>query len=211
MACSYTVAVGDSAPNGVAIAANTLTGGTITATGSTTLTADLDHVAVAIDANHKVDGIRPTLVTTGADAPTTSTDGTQVILTFSEDLSAFDINQINLGVGSFTAYQQGATVSRSGRTVTITLLSTLTIAAGKAVTVTLAASAAKDAAGNSSLSVTGTIAVINAVPAPTVSGVALTLHPRLRQHLRHRRQCHGDGDLQRGGGHHRRRAAGAGL
>ena len=42
MACSYTVAVGDSAPNGVAIAANKLTGGTITATGSTTITADLD-------------------------------------------------------------------------------------------------------------------------------------------------------------------------
>ena len=85
MACSYTVAVGDSAPNGIAIAANTLTGGTIYATGSTTANADLDHAAVAIDAGHKVDGIRPTLVTTGTEAPTTSTDGTQVILTFSED------------------------------------------------------------------------------------------------------------------------------
>ena len=83
MACSYTVLVGDEAPNGVAIEANTLTGCTITATGITTLTADLDHSAVLIDAGHKVDGIRPTLVTTGADAPTTSTDGTQVILTFS--------------------------------------------------------------------------------------------------------------------------------
>ena len=47
MACSYTVLVGDSAPNGVAIAANKLTGGTITATGSTTITADLTHTAVA--------------------------------------------------------------------------------------------------------------------------------------------------------------------
>ena len=75
MACSYTVGVGDSAPNGVAIAANKLTGGTITATGSSTINADLDHTAVAIDAGHKVDGIRPTLVTTGTDAPTTSTDG----------------------------------------------------------------------------------------------------------------------------------------
>ena len=70
MACEYTVVVGDSAPNGVAIAANKLTGGTIMATGSTTITADLDHVAVAIDAGHKVDGIRPTLVTTGNEAPT---------------------------------------------------------------------------------------------------------------------------------------------
>ena len=75
MACSYTVLAGDSAPNGVAIAANKLTGGTIYTTGSTTITADLTHTAVMIDAGHKVDGIRPTLVTTGSDAPTTSTDG----------------------------------------------------------------------------------------------------------------------------------------
>ena len=85
MTCSYDVAVNDSAPSGIAIAANKLTGGTIVAAGTTTA-ADLDHVAVAIDADHKVDGIRPTLVTTGTDAPTTSTDGTKVILTFSESL-----------------------------------------------------------------------------------------------------------------------------
>ena len=36
-----------------------------------------------IDAGHKVDGIRPTLVTTGSDAPTTSTDGETVLLVFS--------------------------------------------------------------------------------------------------------------------------------
>ena len=86
MACSYTVGRATRLPNGIAIAANKLTGGTITATGSTTNTAVLAHAAVAIDAAHKVDGIRPTLVTTGANAPTTSTDGTQVILTFSEDI-----------------------------------------------------------------------------------------------------------------------------
>ena len=47
--CYYTVAENDSAPNGIAIAANklTLNGGTITATGSTTINADLDHGAVA--------------------------------------------------------------------------------------------------------------------------------------------------------------------
>ena len=57
----------DSAPDGIAIAANklTLNGGTITATGSTTINANLDHAAVAIDAGQKVDGILPTLVTTG--------------------------------------------------------------------------------------------------------------------------------------------------
>ena len=64
MVCRYEVVEGDSAPNGVAIAANKLSGGTIYATGSTTNAADLDHSAVAIDAARKVDGIRPTLVTT---------------------------------------------------------------------------------------------------------------------------------------------------
>ena len=70
MGCYYEVVAGDVAAGGVAIAANklTLNGGTITATGSTTITADLDHGAVAIAANHKVDGIRPTLVTTGSEA-----------------------------------------------------------------------------------------------------------------------------------------------
>ena len=92
MECRYTIGGTDSAPDGIAIAANklTLNGGTITATGSTTINASLDHAAVAIDAGQKVDGIRPTLVTTGADAPRTSTDGTKVILTFSETLSQVD-------------------------------------------------------------------------------------------------------------------------
>ena len=56
MLCSYTVVMGDSAPNGIAIAANklTLNGGTITATGSTTNNAVLAHAAVAIDAAHAV-------------------------------------------------------------------------------------------------------------------------------------------------------------
>ena len=180
MGCYYEVVAGDSAPNGVAIAADklTLNGGTITATGSTTITADLDHAAVAIDAGHKVDGIRPTLVTTGSDAPTTSADGTQVILTFSEDISAVSLSGIDLNVNSNSNYEQGATVSRSGRTVTLTLI--LTIQAGWPVTVELSADAVDDAAGNGNL-VLGATTVTNAVGTmavtPTVTGVALTSAP----------------------------------
>ena len=183
MACSYTVLVGDTAPNGVAIAADklTLNGGTITATGSTTIDADLDHDAVAIDAGHKVDGIRPTLVTTGTDAPRTSTDGTQVILTFSEDISAVTLGSISLEANATSGYEQGATVSRSGRTVTLTLLSpSLTIAAGWTVTVELSADAVDDAAGNGNLALAATT-VTNAVgstTAPTVTGIALTSSPQ---------------------------------
>ena len=159
------------------IAANKLTGGTIYATGSTTISADLDHVAVAIDAGHKVDGIRPTLVTTGTDAPKTSTDGMQVILTFSEDIGAVSLSDIDVAANSTSGYEQGATVSRSGRTVTLTLI--LTIQAGWPVTVELSADAVDDAAGNGILALAATT-VTNAVgstTAPTVSGVALTSAP----------------------------------
>ena len=180
MACEYEVVAGDSAPNGVAIAANTLTGGTIYATGSTAITADRDHSAVTSDTGHKVDGIRPTLVTTSPDAPTTSTDGTQVILTFSEDISAVSLSDIDVTANSTSGYEQGATVSRSGTTVTLTLLSpSLVIQAGWTVTVALSADAVDDAAGNGNLALAATT-VTNAVgstTAPTVSGVALTSAP----------------------------------
>ena len=101
MVCAYTVVENDSAPNGIAIAANklTLNGGTITATGSTTLDAVLTHAALAINAGHKVDGVRPTLVTTGNDAPQTSVDGTQVILTYSEDIGSVNVNLMSMNAG----------------------------------------------------------------------------------------------------------------
>ena len=120
MGCYYEVVAGDVAAGGVAIAANNLTlnGGTITATGSTTLDADLDHGAVTIAANHKVDGIRPTLVTTGNEAPTTSTDGTQVILTFSETIGSADRTKITIGIGGGQrrANERGESGWHQGRT-----------------------------------------------------------------------------------------------
>ncbi len=178
MACSYTVAVGAEAPNGIAIGANKLTGDSIYATGHPAVGADLDHGAVMIDAGHKVDGIRPTLVTTGDDAPRTSTDGTQVILTFSEDISAFNLSAFNMKVNGFVGWTSGATVSRSGRTVTLTLLSHLTLLSSQTVTVdNFASDVVKDAAGNGNLRVTGSVTVFNAVGVPTVSGVALTSAP----------------------------------
>ncbi len=178
MVCSYRVAVGDVAAGGVAIAANklTLNGGTITATGSTTVNADLDHGAVLIDANHKVDGIRPTLVTTGSDAPTTSTDGTQVILTFSENLGSVDRTKITIGIGG-----GNVAVTSAARVVGTEVeldLSTI-IDATVMLTVALAADAVEDGASNGNLAVAAT-AVINAIgstTAPTVTGIALTSTP----------------------------------
>ena len=64
--------------------------------------------ACTIAAGHKVDGIRPTLVTTGSDAPTTSTDGTKVILTFSEDIGSVDRTKITIGIGGGATSRQRA-------------------------------------------------------------------------------------------------------
>ena len=114
LVCSYTVAENDSAPDGIAIEADklTLNGGTIKQSGSTTVDAVLTHGAVVIDSGHKVDGVRPTLVTTGDDAPKTSEDGTQVILTFSEDIGSVNVGSLDLRVGTTgSAHQQGATVT----------------------------------------------------------------------------------------------------
>ena len=176
MACSYTVGVGDTAPNGVGIAANTLTGGTIYATGSTAITANLDHTAVAIDSNHTVDGIRPTLVTTSPDAPTTSTDGETVVLVFSEAISTVSHSDITIQANSVTAATSAA--SKTGTKVELTLTTALTDSTAT-ITVALAADAVEDNAENGNLALAATT-VTNAVgstAAPTVSGVALTSAP----------------------------------
>ena len=176
MACSYTVGVGDSAPNGVAIAANKLTGGTITATGSTTINADLDHTAVAIDADHKVDGIRPTLVTSGSDAPTTSTDGETVLLVFSEAIGFVTRSLITIQANSVNLSTTMASVA--GTKVELTLTTALTDTTAT-LTVALSADAVEDNAENGNLAVAAT-AVTNAYvltppgqpAAPSVSSVA---------------------------------------
>ena len=161
MVCSYTVAVGDVAAGGIAIGANKLTGGTIYATGSTTTSANLTHSVVAIDTGHKVDGIRPTLVTTGSDAPTTSTDGTKVILTFSEDIGGVSRDDITIQANSVTAATAGALTT--GTRVELTLTTALTATATN-LTVALAADAVFDAAANGILAVAAT-AVTNAITA----------------------------------------------
>ena len=176
MVCSYEVVENDSAPNGIAIAANklTLNGGTIYATGSTTITADLAHVAVAIDAAHKVDGIRPTLVTTGAEAPTTSADGTKVILTFSETIGSVDRTRITIMAGTTTLTTTAA--SATGTKVEVVLTTALT-ATTTNLTVALSADAVEDGSSNGNLAVSATAvtnAVVAVVTTPTVAAVDLT-------------------------------------
>ena len=181
LVCSYTVAENDSAPNGIAIKANklTLNGGTIKRVGSTTVNANLTHGAVAIDSGHKVDGIRPTLVTTGNDAPKTSEDGTKVILTYNEDIGSVRVGVTNLTAAS-RQISAGATATFTGRTVTITLLPVFTIQHGQTVTLDVLSGggAVEDTAGNRDASITGQ-AVTNNVPAPpaAITGVVITSNP----------------------------------
>ena len=160
MVCSYTVERGDSAPDGIAIAANKLTGDMIYATGST-ITADLTHVAVDIDAGHKVDGIPPTLITTAPDEPTTSPDGTEVILTFSEDIRRVNRNLITIEADGATLSTTAA--DRTGNKAEITLATALTAAATN-ITVTLRSNAVSDDFGNGIRAVAAS--VINAVTPP---------------------------------------------
>ncbi len=175
MVCSYTVLVNDSAPDGVEIAADKLSGGTITATGAATA-AGLNHSAVAIDADHKVDGIRPTLVTTGSDAPKTSADGRKVLLKFSERLHSAFRPDFTVSVAGTDATVENASLFVGGE-VEITLDSGDAVAPGETVTIALAAGAVEDPAGNGNLALAAT-AVTNVV-APTVTGVALTSNPGL--------------------------------
>ena len=175
---SYEVAEGDKAPGGISIEANklTLNGGTITKSGDSTVDAVLTHSAVGIDSSHKVDGVRPTLV--GA---VTSTDGTKVILTFSEDLNAavptntpFTVKVGNVSVSL------GGTPAVSNLEVTLTLAAAVTT--DQAVTVSYAdptsgndATAVQDTAGNDAESFSYW-AVTNAAT-PRVTSVSITSNP----------------------------------
>ena len=166
--CSYEVVANDTAPDGVGIKANTLTlnGGTIYATGSTTNAATLAHSELVLQSGHLVDGIRPTLVTTGDDSPRTSGDGTKVILTFNEDIGVdrslifIEGNSVDLPTSSHTI---------SGRTVEVTLTTALTDTT-TSLTVALHVGAVFDDAGNfnAALAATTVLNQLNAAPsAPT--------------------------------------------
>ena len=179
----YTVAENDADADGIEIAANELelNGGQIRKKGSTTVNASITHDAVAAQPDHRVDGVRPALITSGDDVPKTSVDGATIALTYSETLSA-----ITAPPNWFTVEVDGtartvSSVSASGKVVTLTLASAVT--GGQAVTVSYLdplgrhhnhANAVQDVAGNDADS-PGTQTVTNNVPVPlSVSSVVLS-------------------------------------
>ena len=120
---AYTVAQGDESSVGVAVLANTLAlnGGTIESASVAGERANLAHVKLDHDPNHKVDTTPPTL-------SAATVDGARLTLTFSETLGA----AASLANGVFTVQKtpQGGTEQNvslsgspaiSGATVTLTL------------------------------------------------------------------------------------------
>ena len=141
--------------------------------------------AIATLSSDTVDGIRPTLVTTAPDAPATSADGTQIVLTFDEELSA-----TTAGTGDFEV-----TVSAMERSVTAvevdaddnTLVKlTLGSAVGMMDTITVSytdpsadndSNAVQDSVGNDLLSFAGQSVSNNAPAGVTISSVVLSSDP----------------------------------
>ena len=182
MVCSYTVVLNDTAPLGVGVKANSLTlnSGTIMVTGTTT-NVGLAQAAVGLQSGHKVDAIRPTLVTTGTDAPKTSTDGSKIILTFNENISSLVHTKTTVKVGVTTVTTTGGRVNE--RKAELDLTSPL-LATSTALTVELAADAVEDIPGNGNIaiaatSVTNNVAAVPTAPAGLQAGPAPDQKPQV--------------------------------
>ena len=160
VACTYEVAAGEAAPGGVGIKEDSLAlnTGTIYATGSTTNAAALAHSALALQTGHIVDGKRPTLVTSGPSAPTSSHDGADVILTFSENISFFDGTKITIKEDATTTLPTMAG-SVEDNVMTLTL-STALLSTSGAITVELAADAVEDVPGNGNSQTSSSVVVM---------------------------------------------------
>ena len=132
---SYTVVEGDLDADGVAVEKGLidLNGGTILV-GTTA--AGLIHGAVPASTDHKVDGVRPIFV-----SAETNEAGTRFFLTFSEPISAVNVNAVALSTGtSLTVIEiDGAVVELDPAT---------NFAHGRTLTIHLAFDAVRDLAGN---------------------------------------------------------------
>ena len=194
---AYEVADGESDTGGVGVQADSLSGGTIEDTADNS--AELDHDGLSADTNHKVDGVKPGLASTGGAV----VNGTTLTLTYDEPLD-----------GSSRPAAGDFTVSGGDQTRTVTRVSM----SGSAVMLTLNAGAEHEETGievsytpgtNKIRDVAGNEAdalsrepVTNETPdttAPEVSSLADHLEFGFGRHLRDRGRDRGDGDLQRDG------------
>ena len=175
----YTVAAGESDTDGVGIEADSLSGGTIRDRAGHN--AVLDHQAVAANASHKVDGVKPALAATGG----ALVDGTTLTLTYDESLD-----------GSSTPATGDFTVSGGDRARAVTGVRvngsavelTLDVGAehgeaGIQVSYTPGANPIQDVPGNDAEALSRE-PVTNDTPdttSPTVSSLAITSSPGSNQ------------------------------
>ena len=124
------------------------------------------HPGLSIDPNHKIDGVRPTLVTTGSNAPKTSNDGSIIVLTFSEDIGTADRTKITVKSGTTTK----AITSTSWTLSSVSLLlTTALLSTDTNVTVEFAADAVTDVPGNGIAAVSATTVSLVDNTAPTLT------------------------------------------
>ena len=115
--------------------------------------------AIAASANHKVDGVKPTLSSANA-----SGDLTKVVLTFSEAIGTVDNTKITVKKGGTDQTTTGAAIDSANSTKVEITLTTALLSTDTNITVELAADAVTDVPGNG----------IDAVSATTVSLVDTT-------------------------------------
>ena len=178
LVCEYTIAEGDEDTDGIAIGTNkfTLNGAVITLGGDAVTPT---HAAEDADSGHKVDGIRPTLTQAA-----TSADGTTVVLTYDQALSATTAAPgaftVTVSTANLESPATPSAVAVSDKSVTLTLATA--VKAGQIVTVDYAdpstaedANAVQKPGGNDAAAFAGQ-AVTNNVPEDgTASGLSVSL------------------------------------
>ena len=182
LAFSYRVAVGESDTDGVSIDANSLSLNSGTIKDSTDdIDAVLNHRAVAANAGHKVDGVRPDLAATGGAVA----NGTTLTLTYDEPLDGSSMpaaSAFTVSGGNQARTVTGVRVS--GSTVELTVDPAVEqaetgIRVSYTVPTGMGVSPIRDVPGNEALGLSSE-AVTNETPdtiAPTVSTVEITSDP----------------------------------
>ena len=180
---SYRVAADENDSDGVSIDANSLSlnSGTIKDSADDAIDAVLNHKAVAANARHQVDGVKPDLAASGGAVA----NGTKLTLTYNEQLDGSSTP----GASAFTVSggDQSRTITAvrvSGSAVELTLDPAVEqgetgISLSYAVPTGMGASPIRDVPGNEALGLSGE-PVTNETPdtiAPTVSTVEITSDP----------------------------------
>ena len=159
---TYNVVLGDEDTDGIAIGVDKLdlNGGTIQSADGTD--AELAYTEPGTQSGHKVDGVRPTLV-----SAETSVDGNTVSVTFSESLSSADANRFTVSQANDPSVTSATIDANDDKVVTLTLSRALSH--DDTLALEIAPNAVQDAAGNYNDRLSGS--VTNNVPPPNAAPV----------------------------------------